>query len=282
MSSVIGNSTVLKTFTGDDFLPVEGALIFLDRQYIPENVFKTVELPITDDNGQTILHLVRNDVIYSIRVLDASGTVLGSFDEITAFCEDSLLQNCQISLSSTSDISSTFNYDELTGLSFPSPPTFDPATRTVSFTFVIPSGVVKTVSMNVTRNDVFGNRTICENSLTSASGTLSCSIGPEISDTSLSTVIAVNGVTALFSTVKLDSSTLGSIGYVIWFVLTLVLIFSFGDSKSATLVALLMSYIGAVVLGLSNGTIIGFGAAGIWIIIITVLGIWRLNRERVQ
>ena len=55
------------TFTGDDYLPLEDALIFIDRQYIAENTFKTVELPLTDSNGQTILHLVRNEVIYNIR-----------------------------------------------------------------------------------------------------------------------------------------------------------------------------------------------------------------------
>lgn len=270
------------TFTGDNFLPVGGALVLLDRQYVSEGVFKTVELPLTDPNGQTILHMVRNDIIYNIRFLDASGTVLGNFQEITAFCEDPLLQNCQISLSSTSNISSTFNYDELTGLSFSSPPTFNSTTNIVRFDFVVPGGVVKTVAMNVTRNDVFGNRTVCQNSVTSTSGTLFCVVSSSISDTSLQSIITVNGLTALISTVEIDSTTLGSIGYVLWFVITLVLIFSFGDSKNAMLISLLISYAGAVLFGLSNGNLIGLGASGTWIVIITVLGIWRLNRDKIQ
>lgn len=270
------------TFVGENFLPVEGILVFLDRQYVSEGTFKTVELPITDPNGQTILHLVRNDVIYNIRFLDGSGNILGNFQEITAFCEDPLLQNCQIALSSSPNISSTFNYDELTGLSFSSSPVFNSTTNFITFDFFVPGGVVKTVAMNVTRNDVFGNRTICENSVTSTSGTLFCAVDPAISDTSLSSVITVNGETVLLSSVQIDSTGLGSIGYVLWFILTLVLVFTFGDSKNTALFSLLISYVGAVLLGISRGNIIGFGAAGTWIIIITVLGIWRLNREKVQ
>jgi len=270
------------TFTGDNFLPVPDALVFLDRQYISENLFKTVELPLTDPNGQTILHLVRNDVVYNIRFLDSGGNILGSFEEITAFCEDPLLQNCQISLSSTSNISSTFNYDELTGLVFSSNPIFNSTTSKVSFNFIVPGGISKTVVMNVTRNDVFGNRTVCENSLTSSSGTLSCSVDPAISDTTLSSVVTVNGEIILLSSINIDSTSLGSIGYVLWFVLTLLLIFGFGDSKNMVLVSLLIGYVGALLLGITKGTILGFGAAGTWIVIITLLGIWRLNRDKTQ
>lgn len=270
------------TFTGDTFLPVPGALVFLERQYIAENVFKTVELPLTDPNGQAILHLVRNDVIYNIRFVDESGLVLGTFQQVTAFCEDPLLQNCQISLSAVSNISATFTYDQLTGLSFPSAPVFNFDTNLVTFDFVVPSGAAKTVFMNVTRNDVFGNRTICETTLISASGTLSCPVDPGISDTSLSTVVTVDGKTVLISALDIDADSLGSIGYVAWFVLTLVLIFTIGDTKNGVLVALFIGYVGAVVLGFSRGTLIGTGAAGTWLLIITVLGVWRLNRNKTQ
>jgi len=56
------------SFKDNYFLPVEGALIHIIRQYIPEGTFKTVEIPKTDTNGQTVAHLVRNDVVYNILV----------------------------------------------------------------------------------------------------------------------------------------------------------------------------------------------------------------------
>ncbi len=208
------------SFTDNNFLPAAGALVFLDRQYIAENTFKTVELPITDPNGRTILHIVRNDVVYNIRLVSAGGIVIGNFQEITFFCEDPLLQNCQTSLSSTSNVSATFNYNQLTGLAFPSPPTFNNNTNLVSFDFVVPGGGVRTVTMDVTRNDVFGNRTICQNTLVSTSGTLSCLVDPGISDTTLRVTISVNGNTILISSIDIDSNSLGSIGYVVWFILT--------------------------------------------------------------
>jgi len=270
------------TFTGGEtFLPVENALVYLDRQYVEENVFKTVELPLTDPNGQAVLHMVRNDIIYNIRIIK-NGIVLGNFQEISAFCEDPLLQNCQIALSGSTAVSESFNYDNITGLAYPSVPTYNANTSVVSFDFIVTDGTFKTVTMNVTRNDVFGNRTVCEDSLVSASGTLSCSVGSGVTDTTLKTTVTVNGGTIVISTINIDSLSIGSVGYVIWFILSLVLIFAFGESKNGVLASLLISFIGAILLGLSSGSLLGFGAAGTWLLIIVVLGIWRLNKDRQQ
>jgi len=85
------------TFTGSDFLPIENALVYVNRQYISENKFKTVELPKTDYNGQTILHMVRNDIIYNIKIIK-DGEVLGNFENIVAFCDDYTIGNCKIEL----------------------------------------------------------------------------------------------------------------------------------------------------------------------------------------
>ncbi len=277
----ISDSTpFLLTFTGVDYLPESDVLVNIDRQYIEENVFKTVELPITDINGQTILHLVRNDVIYNLKMVK-NGELIGNFQNIRAFCEDPLLQNCQISLSASPTIDD-FTYDSTTDLIFSSLPIYDPNASTVSFDFVVSSGLPKTVTLNVTRSDIFGNRTICDNSLTSASGTLICSIDPNIQDTTLITGVAVDGITVILATIRVNVNDLGPVGYVAWFIITLILIFVFGDTKSGVLISLLASYIGAALLGVNRSSILGISSAGIWIIVITVLGLWRLNRDKIQ
>ncbi len=275
------STSFLISVTGLDFLPLEGASIFLERQYIAENVFKTVELPRTDPNGQTILHLVRDDVVYNIRLVKG-GVILQNFEGIRAFCEDPLLQNCQLSFAASSSIAEQFDYDLLTGLAYSSPPVFDSNTSTISFNFIVPTGEAKTVVLNVSRNDVFGNRTLCQTSLTSASGTLSCSIDPGISDTRLKSIVTVDGVTALLSSLDIDVSNFGPTGYMIWFIMTLLLVLIFGDSKIGVLSSLLISYVGAALMGISRDSVLGIGGAGIWIITITILGIWRLSRDKPQ
>ncbi len=282
----LSDSTAFQlTFTGIDFLPQGDVLINVDRQYIAENVFKTVELPITDTDGKTVIHLVRNDVIYNIRMIK-EGALIGNFERIRAFCDDPLLQNCQLSLGASSSISG-FTFDEATGLAFSSVPTFDPNASTVSFDFVVVSGIPKTINMNVTRNDIFGNRTVCENSVTSASGTVLCSIDPGITDTRLITAVSVDGVGVILSTVDISLSDFGPVGYTMWFILTLILIFIFGENKSFVLISLLVSYVGATLMGINTSAILGSTSAGVvsaglWIIVITVLGLWRLNREKIQ
>ncbi len=278
------DSTEFKiSFKGEDFVFVENALIFIDRQYISENnSFKTVELPKTDSNGQTVGHFVRNDVIYNIRVIK-NGVVLGNFDNIIAFCQDFTIGDCQIVLEATPEEQDTFDYDEEIGLIFQSVPTYDNDTNTISFSFSTDDGTSKTIFMEVTRNDIFGNRTLCNNTITSASGTISCTINPGIDDTVLQTRVFANNQLVILSNVKLtSSSTYGNLGYILWFFLTFVFILIFGSSKTELLIGMFISFAGAITLGIVRGDIVGLGSAGIWVLVIVILGIWKINKENPQ
>lgn len=268
------------TFTGSDYLPVEDALVYLDRQYISENVFKTVELPKTDNNGQTVLHMVRNDVIYNIRVIK-EGEVLGSFENIVAYCDDYTIGDCKISLDAISNTTAIFDYQNSLGVSF-SKPTYDNSTDVLSVQFSSYDGSTKTVLMNVTRVDEFGNRTICQDSLTSSSGTLSCSVNPNIEDTDLRVNVYVDGNQVSYSSVKIDPSNYGYAGLLVFFIMTLFFILMFSESKTLLLLGLGINFIGGLLFGLLSGTIIGVGASGIWLIIVLLVGIWKLNKEKVQ
>ncbi len=273
------DSTEFKlTFTGSDFLPAEDVLVFVEREYLSENNFKTVELPKTDTNGQTILHLVINDIIYNL-VFVKNGILLKNFRNLRAFC-DPAIELCTLSLNALSEDSAVVSYDEEIGIAFTSPPEFDNSTNRISFSYTSIDGQSKNISMRVERKDIFGNNTICSNSLNSISGTISCNIPSGITDTTLETTISVDGNEKIISQVTIDGSAFGSMGYVAFFLLTLGLVLAFSNDKNGILLALLISYLGSLALGLSVGGIIGVGSAGIWIIIITVIGLWRLNKNK--
>ena len=280
---LLQDSTEFKiTFKDQDFSFVENALIFIDRQYIAENnSFKTVELPKTDSNGQTIGHFVRNNVVYNIRAIK-DGVVLGNFQNIIAFCEDFTIGNCQMVLEATPEESATFDYNEQLGIIFESTPTYNENTSSISFDFSSDDGSVKIVSMEVTRDDIFGNRSICNNTIASSSGTLSCSFSPSIDDSVLRVEVLVDGQPAVLSSVTLESSDYGNLGYVFWFILTFLFILIFGNSKTEVLIGLGVSLIGATALGVTKGDIIGLGSAGIWMLVIVILGIWKINKENPQ
>lgn len=276
------DSTAFKlTFTGIDFLPEEGVLVYVERQYISENTFKTVELPKTDTNGQTVIHLVRNDVIYNL-IFIKDGVVLRRFENLRAFCDDYSIGDCQINLNALSTADDVFTYDDEFGIIFDNPPTYNSTTNIVSFSYVSDDGTIKNVTMTVERRDVFGNNSLCSNSLTSVSGTVSCNIGTGISDTSVVTTIQVDGQTWISTSVQIDTTAYGGIGYVAWFLLALGLVFMFSKDKNGILIALLLSYVGAVSMGWVLGGIAGLGSAGIWILIITAVGLWRLNKNKLS
>ncbi|KKN12724.1 hypothetical protein LCGC14_1013600 [marine sediment metagenome] len=268
-------------FRDDNFIPVENALIYIDRQYIPENnIFKTVELPKTDSNGETVGHFVRNDIVYNMRVVKDL-EVLGNFENIIAFCQDITIENCQIILDAVSSIENTFDYNDQVGLIFEDP-TFDNNTNIVSFSFLTPDGIPKEIRMEVTRNDIFGNLSLCNQTLTSSSGTLSCTVPGAIDETILNVDVFVNNVTAVKGYVSISSSTFGNLGYIVWFIFSLALMLMLGDDKTRLLISLIISYVGAVALSLSDGTIIGHASTGVWIIIVTMVGIWKLNKDNPQ
>lgn len=268
------------TFTGSDFLPVEGALVYVDRQYISENTFKTVELPKTDYNGQTVLHLVRNDVIYNIRIIK-DGVVLGNFETLTAFCDDYTIGDCNIELNAFDSVEAVFNYYESLGLIF-TEPTYNETLSTVTFNFVTEDGEAKTVRLEVSRNDIFGNRSICNSTLTSSGGTLTCNIDPNLDESTLKTEIYVDNILAISGNVQLDSSGYGVAGYLIMFVMAISFILMFSGSKTGVLISILLTFIASISFGIVAGDIVGIGASGLWLLVIVIVGIIKLNKERAQ
>ena len=267
------------TFTGSDYLPVSGALVYLDRQYIPENTFKTVELPLTDNNGQTVLHMVRNDVVYNIVVVK-DGVVLATFRSITAFCEDVQVGNCQIRLNAQDTGQAVFNYNEILGINF-NPPSYNNNTNDVGFSFSSFDGSSKNIILQVNRQDIFGNNSICTNTVTSSSGFLSCDIG-SIDDTNLEVKIYVDGELIIDNLIFIGDNSYGDVGYFLFFIMSLSVILMFAGSKNTMLVGMLISIIAGISLGLINGNIIGVGASGIWIIVVIIIALWKINKERLS
>ncbi len=269
------------TFTGEDFLPVENALVSVERQYIAENTFKTVELPKTDSNGQTILHLVRNEVIYNIIVIK-DGEVLGNFQNVIAFCQDFTIGSCSLPLNALSNTSLVFEYDDEIGLLFQENTQYNETTRIASFSFASTDGTTKVVNMRIERRDVFGNRSICNNTVVSSSGSVSCQIASGIEDTTLISIVSVDGEDKINSEIIIDSTAYGQNGYAIFFLFSIAMLLMFSGSKTWTLVGISLNYIIGVSLGFIVGGIAGVGSTGIFLLIISMVGIWQLNKERKQ
>ncbi len=170
------------TYKDDQFNTVPGAIIQIQRKYIDEGVFKTVEIPMVSEAGYTIAHLVRNDIIYNL-VIIKEGTVLATFTNVVADCQNPTFTSCEINVNSFStgiqpeDFS---NDGEFTGVL-----SYNKTSRVVSTTFAILSGIPSLTTLNVTLWDALGETEVCSDSLTAAGGTLSCTVPASFGNSSI-------------------------------------------------------------------------------------------------
>ncbi|KKM72914.1 hypothetical protein LCGC14_1415780, partial [marine sediment metagenome] len=273
------------TFRDSSLTLAPNILVFLYRQYVSDNDFKVVEIPLTDTNGQTILHLVRNDVVYNILFVEESGRVLATYNKMIAFCQDFTIGQCTLELNAVSDTDTIYDYSDDLGVSYTNP-RYSNLTGVISFDFLSTDLSVKTVRTEVVRNNQFGNRTVCTNSLTSTSGTVTCDVSEIVdSDRFLFTYIYVDGDLKTQSTIDLEQSETGSFGLVngalFAFLLMIFIISIFAHDKQALMVALVFGWAAVVALGAINGALIGGISGGMWLIVTAVFIIMRLKKEEV-
>lgn len=270
------------TFKDKDLAFAPNILVNVYRQYVSDNDFKIVEIPLTDSNGQTVLHLVRNDVVYNFVMVNSSGDIVATFNKVIAFCQDYTIGSCAINLNALSEKDIIYDYTDDLGISY-STPVYSNVTDTVSFTFQ--SNNLSTVSVNleVIKNNDFGNRTVCTNSITSSTGAVSCDTSTLTeNDRYLFVNIYVNGGLKATKVIDIHSQTsvFGvSTGACFALLFVLLIICMFMEDKQALLVALALGWVVIISLGFLNGVIIGSVSGVVWLIICVIIMLWKLNKE---
>lgn len=265
------------TVYGSDSKPLENALIYLQRQYLSINDFLTVEIPLTDSNGQTILHMVRNEQVYNILVMK-DNQLITALTNIRAYCNDYTIGDCKININSNLQLDEIYDYDNESGILF-STPSYNKTSGILTFNYVSTDNLQKVVLLNVSRNDIFGNRSVCLQTITAISGTLTCDIS-SISDSLLKIEVYVDSNLVLTQYLTLNSDGLGKFGYLFFFIFALSVMLMFNESKVGLLIGIGISFIGAIGLSILNSSLIGIGSSGIWLIVILVLFFYRLNKRR--
>jgi hypothetical protein len=276
------DSTEFKiTFKDDAFQKVEGALVHIQRQYVTENnTFKVVELPITDSNGQTMGHFVEKDIVYNILITNSTGgRVLGTFNNIIAFCEDATIGECEINLNAFSSGDDVFDYEDEVKIAITNPE-FNETTRVYSFDFYTYDGSSKNVSLHIFKYDQLGNTTACNNELISSSGTLSCTIPAAVGNSSIQAYVYVDDNLLRQDLRSLDSQGYGVAGYFALFLLILILVVMFSDSKTAMVISTIIGVIAGISISLIEGTIFGAGSAIMFLIVVAIIMIWKLNKDK--
>lgn len=265
------------TFKDSDFVVVENALVQINRNYISEGTFKTVEIPKTDSNGQTVAHLVEKEVIYNM-IVTKNGVILGTFNNVIAFCEDVLTGSCFITLNALTTNEVIFNYDDDIGLA--STFNYNETSRILSYTFVTIDGGVKNVTLNAVKLDQIGNNTVCDSSLVSSSGTLTCTVPASVGNETIITRILVNGNLALTNFISAGTEfDIGITGVFLALILTLSLALMLLESKAGVIIGVVMGLITSILLSLLKGGLLGIGTSTLWLVITALILLWKLNKD---
>lgn len=155
------STTFLFSFLDEDNLEVPNAIVHTYRYYIGEGTPKEVERSKQDDNGETHLHLVEEDVIYYF-VISNEGEVLYTSSTYNAKC---LATPCQIELEANpAFVDFPTDWDLMPNGAYTI--TSDYATRNIYLTFT--SGTSVTMNLTVAKQDYNGDVTIVGSSKTTA------------------------------------------------------------------------------------------------------------------
>lgn len=100
------STSFLFNYFDQDGLPVDDAIVHVYRRYIGSGNFKEVERAKADLNGDTIVHLVEEDVIYYF-VISQYGEILFTSSQYTALCQST---PCTIQIEASGD-SASFDND---------------------------------------------------------------------------------------------------------------------------------------------------------------------------
>lgn len=261
------------TYKDSNFNLVPGAIIQIQRKYIDEGIFRTIEIPRISSAGYTIGHLVRNDVIYNLIILK-DGVILDTFSNIVADCQNPALSECVININSFSSVVQPKDF--LSSSSFATSISWNPTTRVFNSTFVILSGVPSVTTLNVTLFDGFGNKIVCADSLIAAGGVLSCTVPSSFGNSTVIVEIYNQGNLELRSIIKLgdDGSEVYGDSLVFLSLLIILLVIGMGitDNPLVLGVMLVLGMVVLMVLNLINNFgWLGAGASILWLVVAVVI-----------
>ncbi|KYK20692.1 hypothetical protein AYK24_09885 [Thermoplasmatales archaeon SG8-52-4] len=262
-------------FRDESFLAVEDALIQIQRKYVNEGEFKTVEIPITDSQGETTGSFRVSDTVYTI-VVTRYGETLGTFSDMRPYCQNPTLEECIINLNSFA--TSIEPEDYTVGDDFAFTLSYNTTSRLISSSFTVPSGATSTVVLNTTLYDNIGDTVVCSDTLSSSSGTLSCTVPVTYTNNTIIVEVIKDGELQGHAIISLQVEPEDLYGASIVF-LGLFLFFTVigvGISDNPMLTGLFI-IIGAILLiGMNlidTGTsgFIGAGATFLWIVVVVVV-----------
>lgn len=266
------------SYRDDNYISRPNVLLQIERKYVNEGIFRTIEIPITSSEGTAIGHFDLNNYKYRITVT-LNGVVLNVFNNPAIACESELSGICTLSLSGQGNPSPYTSTNTDTDFSY----VITINDTLITAQYIIPSGSTKSVNIVMTQTSPFTDPvTLCDNTLVSSAGSLTCTASTTIGDSQVLVDMTVDGV-LYQNLVYYQEDLAGSFLLNNYVIAALFLILMITMVVSSPKIMVLMSIISIVVLGflfLIKGSSIGniVGAMS-WLIISGIIILIKINKK---
>jgi len=163
------------------------------RWYPNFNEYRTVEMGLTDDNGDTVIHVEAEDTDYRVGVYELNGTLIKLANPNRMVC---LIDPCTYTLKvdSAEDDFTSF-------LGVTSNIAYNSTTSIWTYTFSDDSGLTPTMNMTVYRLTATAKTPVCSSTTTGVSGAITCNtsaysgtLKAEVTRTASPTIIIISKI----------------------------------------------------------------------------------------
>jgi len=274
LNKSIGTSFIIN-YVDFNYLTHPNVIIQIQRQYLLDNTYKVVEIPLTGANGQSQGSFNTNNIRYKLIVIE-NGQIIDTLEDIFPICQNVILGTCILDLRGAEPISPStigdFSY------------TMVKTNDSVVLTYIIPSGTPKSVTFSTIQNSRFmGSISTCNTTQFASGGTIICGYNATVGDSIIESQIDIPGEPTLYGTVgvpeELQSFFLLN-NYIIAFFLILSLVLMF---LSSAMVMLIVAAVGLIYLGLIflvRGGGIGMVSVSImWLLVAIGLAVYKISQK---
>lgn len=272
------NTNFQITIKDASFLPLDNTLIIIQRQYINDGNYQTVEIPLSDYSGTAIGHFDLNSVSYTISLVK-DGETVATFNNIMPICINPNIEICQLNLNVPSASRGFGDFYYIGNVAYNL--TYNYTNKIITLQFNTRDGTTTTLNLNATDN-ILGN-SYCSNSLTSSAGSFTCNISSLTNATVLATIY--EGTTQIGNSLfvvsqrPVDIFGMDSLIYAFIFLVTICMIFITDP------VGILIAFVvGIIILAVLNifvvSSFLGVTSSIIWLIVAVVIIIYKLSQRR--
>jgi len=166
-------------YRGDNLIGVVDAIIQLQREYIPEGVYKIVEAPLTSSDSTAVVHVDTNTNSYRATVVK-NGVLLDTFENLAFICQSELTGECTLDLQDFIVPPNSITIDTIQDFSYSIESDID--NKTITLDYSVPTGTNSEIRIVATQKDIVGEEVICNTSVSSAGGSIECEYEESIDD----------------------------------------------------------------------------------------------------